>query len=66
MSANIIEVLKGNHRAMGEASAAKAREFGWDRSMKRLFGHVYPLAFRRSAERRALAATAPVGVFAEV
>ena len=65
MTANIMEVLQGNHRAMGEAAAAKARDFGWDRSMKRLFGQVYPLAFRRATARKAVERKAIVTAFAE-
>ena len=51
MAANIVDVLKGNHQAMRAAAVAQARHYGWDRSMDRLFGHLYPLAFRRAALR---------------
>ena len=53
MAANIVEALGGDHRAMREAAVARARHYGWDRSMERLFGHLYPLAFRRAAWRAA-------------
>ena len=51
MAANIVEVLQGNHQAMREAAVARARNYGWDRSMERLFGHLYPMAFREAARR---------------
>ena len=51
MAANILDVLGGNHGAMRAAAAERARHYGWDRSMERLFGHLYPLAFRRAARR---------------
>ncbi len=65
MAANIVEVLGGNHQAMREAAVARARLYGWDRSMERLFGHLYPLAFRQAARRAERAILAETPAFAE-
>ena len=65
MALNIAEVLGGDHRAMCEAAVARARNYGWDRSMERLFGHLYPLAFRRAARRQDPALVAKSATFAE-
>jgi alpha-1,6-mannosyltransferase len=54
MAANILEVWASDRQAMGEAAAALARQFSWDRSMETLFGQVYPAAIAcRAAELRA-------------
>jgi glycosyltransferase involved in cell wall biosynthesis len=65
MAANIIDVLSGDHRSMSLAAVAKARHYGWDRSMDRLFGSVYPLAFRNASRRALVGAAAAIPIFAE-
>lgn len=60
MAANILEVWAADRQAMGEAAAANARQFSWDRGMETLFGQVYPAAVAcRTAELAA--AAAPLG-----
>jgi alpha-1,6-mannosyltransferase len=53
MAANILAVLGGDMRAMGEQARAHALQFSWDQSMERLFGRVYARARLRAAERAA-------------
>ncbi|WP_162888036.1 glycosyltransferase [Sphingomonas mesophila] len=65
MAANIVEVLGGDHQAMRAAAIDRARHYGWDRSMERLFGHLYPLAFRRAGRRVDGAVVSSNGVLAE-
>lgn len=65
MAANIIAVLEGDHRAMSEAAVAKARHYGWDRSMERLFGYLYPLAFHRAGRRVDTAVVSKNAAFAK-
>jgi alpha-1,6-mannosyltransferase len=54
MAANILQVWQSDRRAMGEAARAHVEEsrFGWDNSLERLFGELYP----RAIEGRRLAA----------
>ncbi|HVM38513.1 MAG TPA: glycosyltransferase [Sphingomicrobium sp.] len=60
MAANILEVWGADRRAMGEAAAAIARQFSWDRGMETLFGQVYPAAIACRAAQLA-ARAAPLG-----
>jgi alpha-1,6-mannosyltransferase len=52
MADNIMRVLCSDREAMAAAARAHALRFGWDSSMERLFGQVYPAAFQRRRERR--------------
>ena len=49
MAANIIDLWAADQPAVRARAVAHARQFGWDKSMDLLFGHVYPLAMRRAA-----------------
>ena len=51
MASNILAVLGGDMRLMGEQARAHALQFSWDQSMERLFGHVYRDARLRAAAR---------------
>ena len=51
MARNIVEVLGGDMRLMGEEARAHALQFSWDQSMERLFGHVYRDALARASAR---------------
>ena len=61
MASNIVAVLAGDLRAMGERARAHALQFSWDQSMDRLFGRVYLTALARAAARagRPLAGPTP-------
>lgn len=53
MAANILRVLGGDFRAMGEkARAHVSAEYSWDHSMEQLFGTIVPLARARRAAAR--------------
>ena len=65
MAGNIMAVLGGDRRAIGERARAHALQFSWDQSMERLFGHVYRDALARAGARSGIAATAPQAVLAE-
>jgi alpha-1,6-mannosyltransferase len=53
MAANILAVLAGDHRAMGEkARAHVSAEYSWAHSMEHLFGTIIPLARARRAAAR--------------
>jgi alpha-1,6-mannosyltransferase len=65
MSANILAVLGGDRRAIGERARAHALQFSWDESMKRLFGRVYQDALARVAERAGIAPSLPLVTLAE-
>jgi alpha-1,6-mannosyltransferase len=59
MAANILEVWKGDKRAIAEEARSCALQYSWDSSMEALFGRVYPAAFlRRAAEQRQAPAAA--------
>jgi alpha-1,6-mannosyltransferase len=59
MAANILEVWKGDKRAIAEEARSCALQYSWDSSMDALFGRVYPAAFlRRAAEQRQAPAAA--------
>lgn len=61
MAANILEVLAGDLRAMGEKGRAHvSAEYSWDHSMEKLLGTVIPLALRRTAKRSPSSAAQPV------
>jgi alpha-1,6-mannosyltransferase len=50
MAANILQVLSGDHRAMGEKGRAHvSAEYSWEHSMEQLFGTVIPAALARRA-----------------
>jgi glycosyltransferase involved in cell wall biosynthesis len=51
MASNIISVLAGDVKAMGERARAHALQFSWDQSMERLFGRVYRKALFLAATR---------------
>ncbi len=51
MAANILAVLGGDMRTMGDQARAHALQFSWGQSMERLFGRVYAHARRRAVER---------------
>jgi alpha-1,6-mannosyltransferase len=51
MAMNILEVLDGDRKAIGERARNHALQFSWDQSMERLFGRVYRSALARAAER---------------
>jgi alpha-1,6-mannosyltransferase len=55
MADNIMRVLCSDRDAMAAAARAHALRFGWDSSMERLFGQVYPAAFQRRQRRFGLA-----------
>ncbi|WP_205478786.1 glycosyltransferase [Sphingomonas arenae] len=58
MAANILEVWRGDHRAMGEAGRDYvAGEFTWRHSMDVLFGNVIPAAMARRHGHETIAAT---------
>ena len=50
MAGNILDVWRGDRKAMGSAGRERALQFSWDRTFETLFTDVYPLAF---ANRRA-------------
>lgn len=57
MAANVAQVWRGDHRAMGQrARDLVADRFSWDRTFERLLGHIYPKACAQ-AERRIQAGT---------
>ena len=58
MAANILAVLDSDRRPMAEEARKQALLFSWDRSMETVFGHVYPAALARRAERRVLESAA--------
>jgi alpha-1,6-mannosyltransferase len=51
MAMNVMAVLRGDRRAIGERARAHALQFSWDQSMDRLFGRVYRSALALAAER---------------
>jgi alpha-1,6-mannosyltransferase len=54
MAANILAVLGGDARAMGEKGRAHvSAEYSWEHSMEQLFGTIVPAAFARRAASRA-------------
>jgi alpha-1,6-mannosyltransferase len=58
MAANILDLWRSDHRAMGEAARVHVEgQFSWDRTFNVLFGDIYPRAFaaRRAAIRRSSA-----------
>ena len=65
MAANVVDILSGDHRGMSLAAVAKARDYGWDRSMDQLFGSLYPLAFRNAGLRTLARSAARQVAFAE-
>jgi alpha-1,6-mannosyltransferase len=59
MAANILAVWNGNRAVMAASARDHALQFGWERSMDALFGHLYPAAFqRRAAHKLAVPAAA--------
>jgi alpha-1,6-mannosyltransferase len=65
MAANILAVLDGDPKAIGERARAHALQFSWDQSMQRLFGQVYQKALSQAAMRAGLAEPAAAATFAE-
>jgi alpha-1,6-mannosyltransferase len=57
MARNLVELWRGEPRAVGQASWRHAQQFSWRESMAALFGEVYPRALARAAQR----SLAPVG-----
>lgn len=54
MAANIVAVLNGDTRAMGDKARVHVRnEYSWQHSMEQLFGTIIPNAFARRAATRA-------------
>jgi alpha-1,6-mannosyltransferase len=57
MARNLVEIWRGDRRAMAEASWHHAQQFSWRESMHTLFGEVYPravaVAARRASQLRA-------------
>jgi alpha-1,6-mannosyltransferase len=51
MARNILDIWGSDRQAIAVRARAEALQFGWDRSMETLFGHVYPAAFARCASR---------------
>ncbi|MCY7338859.1 MAG: glycosyltransferase [Sphingomonas bacterium] len=51
MTRNLVEVWRGDHRAMGEAAWHHAQQFSWQQSMEALFGSLYPRALHRASAR---------------
>ena len=49
MAHNILDLWSDDLPAVRARTLAHARQFGWDRSMDILFGHIYPMAMRRAA-----------------
>jgi alpha-1,6-mannosyltransferase len=64
MATNILSVLGGDMRRVGEQARAHALQFSWDQSMERLFGHVYSKAALRAAERAVVGVAVGSGAFA--
>jgi len=60
MARNILEIWNADRRAVSEQARALALQFSWDRSMETLFDRVYPAAFARRMNRRAINAAPPV------
>jgi alpha-1,6-mannosyltransferase len=52
MAANILAVWNGDRSTIAANARHHALQFGWERSMDALFGHLYPAAFQRRARRR--------------
>ncbi|MDQ3144596.1 MAG: glycosyltransferase, partial [Pseudomonadota bacterium] len=48
MAQNLVDVWRGDHRAMAEASWRHAQQFSWQQSMDALFGELYPRAVNRA------------------
>jgi len=65
MASNIIAVLAGDLRAMGERARAHALQFSWEQSMDRLFGRVYRTALARAAARVGRQSPKPTAAFVE-
>jgi alpha-1,6-mannosyltransferase len=65
MAANILSVLAGDRKAIGERARAHALQFSWDQSMQRLFGQVYENALSQAAVRAGLAEPSTAAAFAE-
>jgi alpha-1,6-mannosyltransferase len=59
MASNIMAVLAGDRRSIGERAREHALQFSWDQSMARLFGRVYRTALARAAARADLS-SAPI------
>ena len=51
MARHILTVWDGDRAAMAASARDYALQFGWERSMDALFGHLYPAAFQRRAAR---------------
>lgn len=64
MASNILNVLSGDIRAMGERARAHALQFSWEQSMERLFGQLYPIARQRAASRAAFGSASTAAVLA--
>lgn len=58
MASNIVSLLAGDVKAMGERARTHALQFSWDQSMERLFGRVYRKAFVLAATRASQTSTA--------
>jgi alpha-1,6-mannosyltransferase len=65
MASNIMAVLTGDMRAMGERAREHALQFSWDQSMDRLFGRVYRTALARAAARVGRPVTEPTPALVE-
>jgi len=65
MASNILAVLAGDRRAMGERARDHALQFSWDQSMERLFGRVYRTALARAAARAGRAVKEPMPTLVE-
>ena len=65
MATNILAMLAGDRRAIGERARAHAQQFSWCQSMDRLFGRVYRDALIRARVRAGLADPVQQPAFAE-
>ncbi|GAA4035049.1 glycosyltransferase family 1 protein [Sphingomonas rosea] len=66
MAANILEVLRGDWRAMGEKGRAYvSSEYSWAHSMDQLFGTIVPAALARRGSALTRPSAVPAGSLAE-
>jgi alpha-1,6-mannosyltransferase len=65
MATNVLAVLAGDRREIGQRARDHALQFSWDQSMERLFGRVYQAALARAAERAGAIEAQPGTVFAK-
>jgi len=59
MARNILALWHSDRQRMSEQARAHALQYGWERSMETLFGHLYPAAFARRGAQSVQAPAAP-------